>query len=375
MAGNCLWRMLSKISQRINLTLGFISALLCLSPIIYLDEAKNFPTDDTIAFKQTIGALVERSPSLLASFFVVLIPAADLLLDLPSKISSYWNCSAKESNDTSVVVRLNDPERFLFMLGICIQSSVWFLPPSTDLRSLSIVYFCTTNASFLLVGGSILTFLQRCTETFSTLRATLITVAAVVGFPTMSLCNFVRYDNRTYHTLNAVGWFIAAIGGIVYASLILLCAFKYCRVKLLTASDRQALLTCLLRTFRRTGLETKGIKDNSADNDSELYTNYIPGVHMAAMLMVIVASMAVGSTTGQNGIDAYECRNYAIIVAEIVVLVVELRIRKNEIARGLVRMVLHPSIIPSIIHWQQLLSSLLASRLTRFLSFIRSPCS
>ena len=327
---------MSKISQRVNLTVGFISALLCLTPIMYLDEAKSFPTDDTIAFKITIGALVQRSPSLLASFFVVLIPAADLLLDLPSKISSYWNCLSKSSTDTSVVVRLNDPERFLFMLGIGIQSSVWFLPPSADLSSLSIVYFCTTNASFLLVGGPLLTFLQRCTETFTTLRATIVTIAAVVGFTTMSLCNFVRYDNRTYHTLNAIGWFVAAIGGIIYASLILLCAVKYIRVKLLTPSDRKALFTWLRNSLRKSAFGAKCNKDKIDDNDSELYTNYIPAVHMAAMLMVIIASMSVGATTGQNNIRAYESRNYAIIVAEIVVLVVELRIRKNEIARGLV---------------------------------------
>jgi hypothetical protein len=332
--------MLSKISQRINLTVGFIAALLCLMPIVYLNEAKNFPTDDTIAFKITIGALVERSPSLLASFFVVLIPAADLLLDLPSKISSYWNCLTKQSTDTSIVVRLNDPERFIFMLGIGIQSAVWFLPPTSDLSSLSIVYFCTTNASFLLVGGPLLTFLQRCTETFTTLRATIVTIAAVVGFTTMSLCNFVRYDNRTYHTLNAIGWFVAAIGGIIYASLILFCAVKYIRVKLLTQSDRQALCTWLLSPFRGSELGPKCEKDKIDDNDSELYTNYIPAVHMAAMLMVIIASMSVGATTGQNTSLAYESRNYAIIVAEIVVLVVELRIRKNEIARGLVRVML-----------------------------------
>lgn len=361
--------MLSKISQRINLTVGFIAALLCLTPIIYLDEAKNFPTDDTIAFKITIGALVQRSPSLLASFFVVLIPAADLLLDVPSKIFSYWKCLSKNSTDTSVVVRLNDPERFIFMLGIGIQSAVWFLPLSADLSSLSIVYFCTTNASFLLVGGPLLTFLQRCTETFTTLRATIVTIAAVVGFTTMSLCNFVRYDNRTYHTLNSIGWFVAAIGGVIYASLIIVCAIKYCRVKLLTSADRQELCRWLLLPLRRGEIGGKFNNNKVDDNDSELYTNYIPAVHMAAMLMVIIASMSVGATIGQNTVHAYESRNYAIIVAEIVVLVVELRIRKNEIARGLVRAALYSSSLP-ITHYTHFVSS--SQHLTSYSSFLFS---
>ena len=77
--------------------------------------------------------------------------------------------------------------------------------------------------------------------------------------------------------------------------------------------------------------------DISIDNDSELYANYIPALHMISMFVIIVSGLYVGLVPHEYQRMAYDRKNYIVLCAEILILVVELRIRKNEITRGLVR--------------------------------------
>lgn len=329
--------MSSEVSQRLNLAIAVLGALFCLSSLLNLHDERKFATE--IDFQIMVETLIRQSPSLMASFFVVLIPAADLLLDLPSHIVSHMYPSEKspqKSSISTVVVRLNEIERILLIIGIGIQSSVWFLPSTTDLPTVGIVYFSTTNAGFLLVGGPILTFLQRCTTTFTTLRATILTLSSAIGFSMFAICNFVQEDKMVYHAINMCAMILTGLSGLLFIFLIAFCAFKYCCLKLRTRSDRQALLIWLTHPVGQRPSDSKGKSDQLADNDRELYMNYIPAVHMMSIFAIITSLLYVCFLPGHYESNAYETKNYVVIIAEIMVLVIELRIRKNEIARGLV---------------------------------------
>lgn len=330
--------MLTEVSQRLNLTIAAIAALFCLCPLLSLRNPKygQLFTDDGGLYREVINTLLDRSPSLLAPLFVVLIPVADQLLDMPQLVSSYLHPELKPiaCAKSTVVVRLNDAEKLLFMLGMCLQSAVWFLPAQASISMLGLVYFSTTNASILIVMAPILTFLQRCTTTFTTFRATAITVTATVGVMTFTISNFLRYNNLAFRVLDWLAWLLTGLAGIIFVALITACAFKYCYIKLATPADRQA----LLRLFTNQKDEAKKIKtDISIDNDSELYANYIPALHMISMFVIIVSGLYVGLVPHEYQRMAYDRKNYIVLCAEILILVVELRIRKNEITRGLVR--------------------------------------
>lgn len=331
---------MSEISQRLNLTAATFGALFCLTPLFLLKSEERYTTDDTMAFQRVTDNLLQRSPSLMASFFVVLIPAADLLLDLPHRIISHICPLARELQlkkpaTRSAVFRLNEIERILFMAGIGVQSCVWFMSLSENMTRLGIVYFTTSNSSILLILGPILSYLQRCTTTFTSLRVTIIVLIAVIGLMMLTISNFYRSDGRTYQVMNYVGMLILTVAGLIFGSLIATCAFKFCRNKLNIASNRSI---SFLNTTRSSGAESimKARESKVIDDDIELYTNYIPGLHMTASLIVIISYLYVGLMPTQYLTSAYERKNYIVIVAEVIVLVIELRIRKNEIARGLV---------------------------------------
>ena len=80
-----------------------------------------------------------------------------------------------------------------------------------------------------------------------------------------------------------------------------------------------------------------GNLDKSIDNDREMYTNYIPALHMVSCLIILFANSSTYLADRDDLTEAIDKKNYIILIAEIIVLVIELRIRKNEITRGLVR--------------------------------------
>ena len=335
--------MLSQNFQRLNLTIACLSALFCLCPLPTLDAQTKNNAYDNGSFEQLNATLMQRSPSFLASLFVVLIPAADLLLDLICNIFAFLksdNEVKKKKTETTVVVRLSDVERILFIIGIGIQSVVWFLPVSTDLPTLKVVYFSTTNAGFLLVGCPMLTFLQRCTTTFTTLRATSVVCMFCLGFFSFSVANLLNHNPRSQRLLNYSGWLIVGLAELLFISLILLCGVNYCQSKIGTASSRKAIFSWIRSLFRRTEAGVKGGYD--IDYDNELYANHIPAVYMTSIVMMIFSTIYVSAIGAEQNVTAFERRNYVIVIAEIMVLVSELRIRKNEHSRGLVR-------IPSIL--------------------------
>lgn len=326
--------MLPLSNQTSNLLTVILGALFSLSPL--WNGGRNFTTDDAINLYQVSDSIATRNPSLLASLFVVLIPAADLFLDLPSHVyEHFYSKKLSCKKEKSDIFRLDDFERLLFIVGVAIQSSVYFLSLSSDISTFSVVYSSTTNASVLLVLGPILTYLSRCTTTFTTGRATGIVTVATLGNILLTIGTLSQpYSNSA--VLKKIGTSIVAISGIFFVFLIAVCSYKYLRLP----SHQQSLIVWLSKfhPFKKTPRKPEGVKtQKKKDEDNELYTNYIPALHMTASLVIIFYNLYIAFLVSSDRLHNFESKNYIVIVAQTMVLVIELRIRKNEITRGLVR--------------------------------------
>lgn len=317
--------------EQINLAITIVVAAICLTPLATIQQHE---FDDPSVKRDSI---VYNNASFAASFFVVLIPLTDLLLDYPSRIAAFFQSikdRRKMKPPSSVVIRLTDTERLLFIVGVAVQSTVGFLPASTPLSTMDIVHNCTGNLSVILTLGPILTFLQRCTITFTTQRCFLVLIPVALGLCIISFSSFSR-SNRTNEPIILCGSFILVLSWLIYLVLIAICAVRYCRQKNSSYSDRKACFQWIVDPFKSLKA-IQGKKDLSVDNDSDLYTNYIPALHMVSSITIACANAYVSYSPTYNTAATYENKNYAVLVAEILVLVIELRIRKNEIARGLV---------------------------------------
>jgi hypothetical protein len=331
--------MMPLLSPNFNLVIIVLGALYCLVPLLNIDDARRFTTEDISSYNDSVTTLFHGSPSILIPFFIVLIPAADLLLDIPSHISSYFypdEKSSKKIKQSSVVVRLNEIERLLFMLGVGIQSTIWFISQSTSPATMGVLYFSTTNSSIMLVIGPIITYLQRCTTTFTSFRAFTIVILAAIGFTVLSTSGFYRSDMKKFESLTKSGTLIVAVAALMLASFTAICALKYCHQKSGFLFGSRNLPEWSLKLFRIT-VPADEKADSTVHSDSDLYTNYLPALHMFACFVFISANINVTLVKIGNPTINFEVRNYIVIAVEIIVLIIELRIRKNEVARGLVR--------------------------------------
>ena len=270
----------------------------------------------------------------MAPFFITVIPAADLLLDLLTHISAYIQAVSRlpqKESKTSVVVRLCDIERFLFIAGVAIQSCVGFLPLDSD--HVEPVFTATKGASAVLVLGPVINFLQRCTITFNPLVVFFIYFFGVIGVIlstssadcSSSVCAALDQSGTAFQTLAALIFFVLTAS----------CAIKYCYSRIHSPASRQIVIDWWTSRFK-TSKENPVIGINPIDHDRELYTDYIPAIHMIFCLVIIVANAIVFRSSTAEKLVAFDIRNYIATTAEVCVLIVELRIRKNEIARGLV---------------------------------------
>ena len=315
-------------SENLSLWLIILCAIFSLSPLLILTEGKSYPVVDS-ELDTAMLVTDNDSPLTLYSLCIVLIPASDLLLDYLSLLYS-GRSFFKKSTANGAVVRLSDTERLIFILGITSQSSKYFIGDTQDVYTIALVNSIVDNTSAFLLLAPIIVFLGRCTVTFTETRTFCLVILMVLGLFFRTIGHFIVSDAVLHTAASYTGTLSFLIASTVYGILIAVCIARFYNEKLRTSTDRQECIRRLLHHLKD-GPESNSREqsmDITGDYDGDLYTNYIPGLHMASSLVIISAASArhVQLEIG-----------YLVLFSEIVVLVLELRIRKNEIARGLVR--------------------------------------
>jgi hypothetical protein len=310
-------------SENLNLWLIILVAIFSLSPLLILTEGRSYPVVDNV-IDIAVKVTDSDSPLSLYSLCIILIPASDLLLDYLSLL--YRGQSFLKKNTAArAVVRLSDTERLIFILGITSQSSTYFIRNSEDVYTIGLVNSIIDNTSAFLLLAPIIVFLGRCTVTFTETRTFCLVILMVLGLFFRTIGHFILSDLVLHTAISVIGTLFLLIACSIYGILIIICIARFYNEKLRTPTDRQQ---CLKIFSLQTDAKETDSREVSCDYDSDLYTNYIPGLHIASSL-VIVASASARHIHSEIG--------YLVLFSEIVVLVLELRIRKNEIARGLVR--------------------------------------
>ena len=310
--------------DRFYFMLIIVGTLFCMSPVFFLNDRR--------------FTIVSVNPHsfLPLSFMVVIIPAADLMLDLPSHLTAYFYPKKKSTTnyvDSTVVIRLTDFERLLFIIGVALPSVIFFFPSSMDISMISIVNSCTNNCNVLLTVVPIVTFLQRCTTTFTNPKTSVLIITLVIGLVFYTVSYYFEEGKYINITTAMIGNIFVTISVLLFLLVEMLCIISYCRQKMVTSSINSAVLWLTNGPIR---LSATTLNPDEVDNDTELYTNHIPALHMLSMTIIASANFYVKLSTFDHVAAAYDHRTYITLIAEILVLVLELRIRKNEVARGLV---------------------------------------
>ena len=318
---------MSKRFENFCLILTLIGATVCLCPLFVLNTKDN--GDGVVSYG-------EPAPNL---FYVIIIPAVDLLLDYTTNCVSYFCYNPKKSCrpvESSVVSRLTDLERLLFICGVAVQTIASSNPSQDFLSDAFVVENSVRYCSVFLTVCPIVIYLARCTTTFTWRRTFLILSTGLIGLTFYTASYYCRslQNIATYDTISLIGNVFVSAAGVVFVATIFLSFVSYVHEKLNCPIAKQK----FQRLFSSPKIADVILDDDclKIDTDRELYSNYIPALHMVSLVLIIVANSYWKYSRRRDSAKVFRGRAYITLAAEIMVLVIELRIRKNEIARGLV---------------------------------------
>lgn len=331
------------------MTLIIVGSAACLSPLYRLPDTHNYDIyDDASDFSITKIIITSQfyRQSLSSGAFIVLIPTADLSLELAQLCIGLLTSKKSEDRVVSTVTRLTNCERFLFICGVFLRSAAILVPVHDSL--LQVVFDCTNNAATILLTCPIMIFLCRCTTTWTpliTLQIMLLTI--VSNIIEVSSFNFKAGSQiKANLLLTSNIMVLTAILGVLIVTFT--CLYKFIKSKVghicirtyFSKRDQK------LESSKLTSSSSAVSSMNAAETRvvDELYENYVPAIHMFVGILVAMAyvfGIVARELTPSNTADIQSYINVWILVCVIVVLIMEYRIRGNEITRGLVRLFYH----------------------------------
>lgn len=317
-----LMRYLHKRGDSILFFYSVVGVLLCFLPLFYVHygndedvESADFPTlIETDFIRRPLFTRI----SLLAAPFIIVIPLLDILLNFCQYIWDWMNEKnpiRKENIDTgSAMYRFADRERVAIIIGMLLQSTVCYLSSlRLNVSEILLIYSCTNAAANIFFVVPILFYLKRCTTTFTPLVTSIILILVVTGFM-LRANTFFLPDPLTNNDIMTDGFIISrvftGVGFVIFILTVVVCIHLYCKSFMSKKSDVQ----------------------QNEKNENILYTHYIPALHMIVFIIVGLAGTLLASNLGVT----FDLHNYIKIIGPTAVLVIELRIRKYEITRGLV---------------------------------------
>jgi hypothetical protein len=368
------------VAEKTILAITVIAAILCLVPLmVNTGRATASSSPNTVEQSTSNNQLSSTDDawffetndflqSLSGFFYIVLVPVVDIMLEVPcwtmhlvaqyrtaaSTTPASTTATSKQTSKTSktpthpqsTIVRLSELERFLFIFGVAFISAASFLPihpetvnpnpntnpnpnPNPHLDAYQ-VYDCATNFSAIMTVGSLLSFLVRATTTLTPLRGVGVLVCVAVG----GLADSYQYlfPPHSIHSQAMVtgGYVFFHLGACLFTLVCLTSALSLVRERS-TGFTNTGRLARFARYMYDICLAETG-HGNPAQED--WYALYVPAFHMLSAFIILWIN-AVGYSISTDLELVFHFWTRATIASAIIVLVVETRIRKNEVTRGL----------------------------------------
>ena len=306
-------------SEQLCLGLIISCAIFALTPILMSTGSESIKSANS-STNLDHEHFVADSPLMIYSICVVVIPVADLFLDFVSHFL----------NDVSVqrCAHLSLTERLLFISGIALQSSKYFMRNITNSTTLSLVNNCIDNTNGILLIGPIVLFLGRCTSNFTATKSLYVILLFVSGILCRTLYYFSRASPAAQQGFSSTGTFIFISGCVLYGSLVSECIATHLCKNLLTMASRQKFADRICEVFKAKFKDTDENSETKDVNECDCYANCLASLHMILSWIILVAKISSNLSHPTE---------YVLLFAEVLVLIIESRIRKFEIARDLVR--------------------------------------
>lgn len=322
----------SFLSWRLNFVICVLGAFFSFMPamkgVIDGEENRAF-LDELMASRfyrdAALSTLLVTIPSGTDAMIDIILDSAEFVAKkIRGKVvsSSIKNLVGKE-----FALRLSPLEKLGFVVGIASLSLYPLITPVEGYSYESVaMYYSLINFSTILSICPIIFFLERSTKLWTPLRSFLVILFVNLGsvFGSASYC--VAIDSDEYNDYSYVA---SALIGAATLVLVITCGWYLRDVVMAlhrrrkTAFISESWTRYILRTFT----QFKGSKD--------FYNRNVPDIYTFALIVICVTNVAwyfvIDDVVSVSAI--FMCTQTAVAV---VIFVVEIRIRQNEVVRGLV---------------------------------------
>jgi hypothetical protein len=274
----------------------------------------------------------------LATFMVTIPSAVDAIIDVFQSIVAYVSkkvlkptvlTSVKHISAKTTGVRLSPMERLVFTVGVA-SLSAFSLSPETDsnFNGVSLaIYYSVSNFNTICAICPLVFFLKRCTKLWTPFRSFLVIFLVNLGSVLSAVSYTYPVSSSTYFILCMIAatCICSATFIMVFICWIFIRQFIIANYRIkksdFTTESWGSFICQTMRQSRSYG---------------KFYNNYVPVIHTAALLTFSVTNVAWYFILTDI---VYITTLFTILqlIAAIILFVVEIRIRQNEVQRGLVR--------------------------------------
>lgn len=322
----------SLLSWRLNLTICFFGAFFTFMPVFtgIVDDEKNREFFDMLILSRfyrdaALSTMLITVPSGTDALVDIFLDSAEFVA---KKIrGNVVSSSVKDFTRKESALRLSPLERLGFVAGIASLSIFALVTPvdGYNYKSLALFY-SLTNFSTILSVCPIIFFLARCTKLWTPLRSFLVILFINLGSVVGSISYCFAVESNEYYSLSYTA------SALIVAATCVLAVTCGGFVKDLVVYWSRSRKTAFIkeswtRYIHRTFTEFRGSKD--------FYNHNVPEIHTYALIVVSVTNVAWYFVLDDvvSVVSIFMCIQTAVAV---VIFVVEIRIRQNEVLRGLV---------------------------------------
>jgi hypothetical protein len=316
----------------INFYITILGILCSFSPMVgHLIYEKLGLDDETMYYDPILRDTVETNPlyleTSLATFVIVCPTMVDCLLDLVDEFWKWWPHRGHKSfhQMKKSVAHMSVTERLLFIFGMMCA----LIPISPQFRveghvELAYISFSSVNCQSCI--SPIMAFLCRCNrKVWSPDKAFIVILAVNAASAVQSVASFFPAHSPINTSLTTASWIFIAIATAVYVVVTgvntCVVAFRIQRTRKLQGGSSD---------------ESKSATSMESDSDEfQKKINFDVNLsHTLNALALLVLNIFWFVTPNQTG-DLLGTYNIVNILVACSVLVVEMRVRKNEISHGL----------------------------------------
>jgi hypothetical protein len=290
-------------------------------------------SDENIGLYDGLMTSIFYREAALSSLLITIPSAIDVSMDIflylvglsSTKLFDFGNSrSVKHISSASSVLRLSSRERMAFIIGIACVSVFTLTTPSTEYSSNALaLYFSFSNFSTIVTMCPIIFFLERCTKVWTPMRTFLAILCTNIGSVLSSISYCYLTLSKEYIILNLTAAAFISAATTVFAYVSVICVVNSFRATVSAEGDNYGWSNYGYDMFFESRAGTK------------FYKHYVPGIYTLAIMAISASNVAWYFVQVDQVVVTAALISLQTAVA-VIVFVVEIRLRQNEVLSGLV---------------------------------------